>query len=210
MQWSLSPVKIRLQLKISLQTNKRHFSVHVSCALESYLSMALQVLLLDLGRFFNFLIIYTVGRTFWTGDQPVARPLPTHRTIQTQNKRTRTFMPWVGFELTIPAFGRAKTVHALDRAATVIGYFWRLRGQFLPILEPYTYRIQFWNICTSTVHLTSRPSRIWSSEECICNLFVLQIGVCLPLLFDEFSWLRRVFCGAGLLIHNGMWHLATS
>jgi hypothetical protein len=30
------------------------------------------VLLLDLGRFFSFL--YTVGRTPWTGDQPVARP----------------------------------------------------------------------------------------------------------------------------------------
>jgi hypothetical protein len=30
-------------------------------------------------------------------------------------------MPLVGFELTIPAFERAKTVHALDRGATVIG-----------------------------------------------------------------------------------------
>jgi hypothetical protein len=31
-------------------------------------------------------------------------------------------MPWVGFEQTIPALERAKTVHALDRAVTVIGY----------------------------------------------------------------------------------------
>jgi hypothetical protein len=30
-------------------------------------------------------------------------------------------MPWVEFEFTIPAFERAKTVHALDLAATVIG-----------------------------------------------------------------------------------------
>jgi hypothetical protein len=30
-------------------------------------------------------------------------------------------MPWMEFEPTIPAFERAKTVHALDRAATVIG-----------------------------------------------------------------------------------------
>jgi hypothetical protein len=29
-------------------------------------------------------------------------------------------MPLVAFEPTIPAFGRAKTVHALDRSATVI------------------------------------------------------------------------------------------
>jgi hypothetical protein len=45
--------------------------------------------LLGLGRFFRFLILYTVGRTPWTVDQPVARPLPTHRTTHTQNKRTQ-------------------------------------------------------------------------------------------------------------------------
>jgi hypothetical protein len=31
-------------------------------------------------------------------------------------------MPWVGFEPTLPASERAKTVHALDRAATVTGF----------------------------------------------------------------------------------------
>jgi hypothetical protein len=34
----------------------------------------------DLGRFFSFLILYTTGRTPWAGDQPTARPPPTHRT----------------------------------------------------------------------------------------------------------------------------------
>jgi hypothetical protein len=29
-------------------------------------------------------------------------------------------MPWAGFESTIPASDQAKTVHALDQAATVI------------------------------------------------------------------------------------------
>jgi hypothetical protein len=52
-------------------------------------------------------------------DQPVPRPLPTHRTTQTQNKRTQTAMPRMGFETTIPVFERTKTVHALDGAATV-------------------------------------------------------------------------------------------
>jgi hypothetical protein len=28
---------------------------------------------------FQFRILYTVSRIPWTGDQPVARPLPTHR-----------------------------------------------------------------------------------------------------------------------------------
>jgi hypothetical protein len=72
------------------------------------------------GRFFNYLILHTVDRTPWTGDQPVARLLPIHRTTQTYNKRTQTSMPRMGFEPPTPAFERAKTVHALDRAATVI------------------------------------------------------------------------------------------
>jgi hypothetical protein len=38
-----------------------------------------------------------------------------------QNKPTNTSMPQVGLEPTIPVFERAKTVHALDRAATEIG-----------------------------------------------------------------------------------------
>jgi hypothetical protein len=59
--------------------------------------------------------------TSWTGDQPVARPLPAHRTVQRQNKRTQTCIPQVGFEPTIPLFERVKTIHALGRAATVIG-----------------------------------------------------------------------------------------
>jgi hypothetical protein len=59
---------------------------------------------------FQFLNIYTTGRTPWMGNQPY-----------TQNKRTQTSMPRVVFEPTIPAFERVKTVHALYRAATVIG-----------------------------------------------------------------------------------------
>jgi hypothetical protein len=59
---------------------------------------------LGLGRFFSFLIFYTVGKTPWAGDDPVARPLSAQRIAQTQNKRTQTSMPWVGFEPTIPVF----------------------------------------------------------------------------------------------------------
>jgi hypothetical protein len=78
--------------------------------------------LLSHGRFFSYFIFYTVGRTLYTGDQPVARPLLTHRTAQTQNKCTQASMSQVGFEPTIPVFERTKTVHALDCATTVIGY----------------------------------------------------------------------------------------
>jgi hypothetical protein len=63
---------------------------------------------------------FTDGRTPWTSDQLVARPLPKHRTTQTQNKHTyRTSMPCVGFKPTIPASERTKTVHVLDRTATM-------------------------------------------------------------------------------------------
>jgi hypothetical protein len=69
---------------------------------------------------FSFLTLYTVGRTPWTGDRPIARRL--HK----QNKRTQTSMLWERFEPTIPAFKRAKTLHALDRSATVISISYTL------------------------------------------------------------------------------------
>jgi hypothetical protein len=49
--------------------------------------MALQPFV-GLWPLFSFLILYTVGRTPWTGDQSVARPLPTHRETQTESKHT--------------------------------------------------------------------------------------------------------------------------
>jgi hypothetical protein len=52
-------------------------------------------------RFRN--LFYTNGRSPWTSDQPVARPLHTHRTTQTRHKCTQTSMPWMGFEPTNPA-----------------------------------------------------------------------------------------------------------
>jgi hypothetical protein len=39
---------------------------------------------LEFSGLFSFLILYTVGRTPWTGDQPIATPLPTQRKIQTE------------------------------------------------------------------------------------------------------------------------------
>jgi hypothetical protein len=53
------------------------------------------------------------------GDQPIARPLPTHRTTRTQNKRKQASMPAMGFEPTISVLEQAKTVHASGRTATV-------------------------------------------------------------------------------------------
>jgi hypothetical protein len=74
-----------------------------------------------LGLFFSFLILYTVGRTAWTGggiSPSLGHYL--HRTTQTQSKGTQTFMPRLGFEPTIPVFKRVKTFYASDRVATLI------------------------------------------------------------------------------------------
>jgi hypothetical protein len=72
----------------------------------------------SIGLISRFLVHFTDGTTPWTGDQLVSRRLLKHRTTQTQNQTT---MPCVGFETTISASKRAKTVHALDRSATVTG-----------------------------------------------------------------------------------------
>jgi hypothetical protein len=81
------------------------------------LSMALQPF--EPGRFYSFSILYTVGRTPWTGNQPVGRPLYLHKEQHKHriNAHRHQCLGWNS----IPVFERAKTVHALDRAATVIG-----------------------------------------------------------------------------------------
>jgi hypothetical protein len=78
-----------------------------------YLSLAVQALCWT-SAVFSFLIFYTVGRTPWTGDQPVARPLPAQIGQHKQNIRTQPSVPQMGFEPTIPVFERAKTIHALQ------------------------------------------------------------------------------------------------
>jgi hypothetical protein len=62
---------------------------------------------------FSFLILQTVGRTPWTGIQPVAS---LHTGQHKQKKRTQLSMSRVG------VFEQAKSFHALDRAVTVIGH----------------------------------------------------------------------------------------
>jgi hypothetical protein len=90
-----------------------YIPIHPFIYLSIYLSIyGSTVLLLDFGRFFSFLILYTVGRKAATYTQDSTNTEYTH---------TQTSMPQVGFEPKIPVFERAKTVHALDCADTVIG-----------------------------------------------------------------------------------------
>jgi hypothetical protein len=65
--------------------------VYISIYLSVYVSMALQSFCWTL---VVSLVLYTVGRFPWTGYQPVAKPLPTRRTTQTQNKRRYPCLEW--------------------------------------------------------------------------------------------------------------------
>jgi hypothetical protein len=85
-------------------------SVYLSVCLSVRLSIYGSTPLVDLDCFFSFLSLYIVGRIPWTGDQPVARPLPTHRITQTQNTRKQTSIPSVWFEPTIPVFEGARSL----------------------------------------------------------------------------------------------------
>jgi hypothetical protein len=64
---------------------------------QSFIHQGLYSSLLGLCLRTGFMILYTIGGTPWIGDQSIARPQPTHRTTQTQNKHARTSVPEVGF-----------------------------------------------------------------------------------------------------------------
>jgi hypothetical protein len=76
----------------------QNFSFHFSCISGSTAFAGPWPLL----QFRN--LFYTVGRTPWTSDESVTRPLPIHRTTKTQIKHAKTSMPWVGFEPAILVF----------------------------------------------------------------------------------------------------------
>jgi hypothetical protein len=76
------------ETKVNYKTTRRHIPEDSTLHIGSPLCLSFFPALwlyspIDLGRFFSFLILYTAGRTPWTGDQHVERPLPTHRTTQT-------------------------------------------------------------------------------------------------------------------------------
>jgi hypothetical protein len=86
----------------------------------SKLSLWLCSPLLDLGRFFCFSHLFTQSVGLLGRGMSPSQGRYLHTGQHKQNKRTQTSISQVGFEGTIPVFEQAKTVHVLDRAATVI------------------------------------------------------------------------------------------
>jgi hypothetical protein len=74
-------------------------------------------------------------------------------------------MPRVGFEPTIPAFQRTKTVHALDSAATVIGNVSFLLVSNTEITEKENFGDQFFPELLLTIHYHTIRRRFGSVAE---------------------------------------------
>jgi hypothetical protein len=102
---------------VSSPSGKRY-----SCLIFSFIHQWLYSPLLGPGLCFSFVILYTVGRTPWTGDQPVTRPLPTHRTVQTKNKRTQTSNASSGIRTHVPSVRADEDSSCLSGGATVIRF----------------------------------------------------------------------------------------
>jgi hypothetical protein len=76
---------------------------------------------MKLFRFTSVARSRTVGGTPWTGDRLFARPTYTQTQKNAHTTQTLNIHAQSGIEPTVPESARAKTVHALDRSATVIG-----------------------------------------------------------------------------------------
>jgi hypothetical protein len=120
----LTPSLINQSIYLSI-----YLFIYLSIYLFAYLSIYHSIYLwlysplLDLGRFFSFLDYTQRVGPLGPGISPsqgLYLYTEQHKRAQAQNKRKQTSLPWTGIEHTIPAFERAKTVHALDRAATAI------------------------------------------------------------------------------------------
>jgi hypothetical protein len=89
---------------------------------------------------------------------------------QTQYKRTQTYISWVGFEPTIPAFERAETVHALDRAGTVIG-----KLAYNQTKMSFSQNISYIKLLCSVISLTRVRDKV-------CNLETEAVIMCCVVL----------------------------
>jgi hypothetical protein len=106
---------------------------HLHTYLRTYLLTALHFLV---GLWPPFQLLNPIHSRYDSLDGGSARHKATQQ--HTRNKRTQTSMPRVRFEPTTPVFERAKTVQALDRAATVIGNsskLTKLKIDFVPIQQ---------------------------------------------------------------------------
>jgi hypothetical protein len=75
----MAPYMICFDAVLATHGTPSVFLIYTDILLLLLLLFWLYTTVLGLDRIFRFLILYTVRRPPWTGDQPVAKPLPTHR-----------------------------------------------------------------------------------------------------------------------------------
>jgi hypothetical protein len=94
----------------------------------------------DFGSFFLSFLIYTQSaELLWRLISPSQG-----RYLHTEQHKDRYPCFWVGFEHMIPVFERAKTVHELDRSATVIGARQLYSSHYIFLAET---RGSLWILC---------------------------------------------------------------
>jgi hypothetical protein len=89
-------------------------------------------------------LLYTDGRTPWTGDQAVARPLPTHRAIQKEKNTHTNICALSGIRTHNPNVRASKDISCL-RALSHCD-----RHKHFPY---YNYSKNISDICTSLIRL---------------------------------------------------------
>jgi hypothetical protein len=123
--------------------------------IHSFVHQLLYRPLLGPGLFFNFVIFFTqiVGLLGWAISPWQGRHL--HTGQRKHRMKAQTFMPWLGFEPTIPVFEWAKTVYTLDCAATMIVWDYLTLGEdgHRPIVPCHSFEISltfltYWQIFT--------------------------------------------------------------
>jgi hypothetical protein len=124
--------------------------------------------LLGLGHFFSFLIFYTVGRTPWTGDQLVVRPLPP------QNKRIQISMPRMGSHgPSVRAGEPGSCLRPCDHYDPLICVF------FYSIINLICHLIYHWSALTFCGFWVMTEYSPWKSSELFffkTGLFSFNIG----------------------------------
>jgi hypothetical protein len=128
-------------MEISNESNHQIYSPQLFVTPNHLYSVYTALQLFDLGRFFSFLIYTQLVGLPGRGISR-SQSLYLHRGQHKQNTHIHTSMSRVKFEPTTPVFERAKAVHALDRAATVIGnplYAWQYYGKCTNCESPFSH-----------------------------------------------------------------------
>jgi hypothetical protein len=126
------------------------------------------------------------------GDKVVARPLPTHRPTQTQNKHKQISTTRVEFELATPVFERAKAVHALYRAVTVCNQLASLdNAQKIAVCRSDTINMFLLKVIPFFEWLPSQ-GKTKAANLSSCNILTGRGSFSLgAFVFNNYSWRQK-------------------